>query len=303
MRRRLGLAVAAAVLVGVAAFGTASAQEATTTSSSTTTSTPVPPSEVDVSGAAVFEGDSGTTPAQFTFTLDHPLPQDATVTYETADGSAIAGLDYVSTTGTVVFAPGETSRTVSVKVIGDTVREPTESFELRITESSQNTFRRLPNGTGTGTITDDDENKTLSTASGVTSTSSTTTTTRPLCDPNYPGLCIPPFPPDLNCDQISARDFNIPGADPHGFDGDNNRIGCESTRFSGGGGTVLNTVASPVGGAGGTGTNSVIAAPTRGALARTGSSPAEMAPVGLCVIVAGLALARGSRRAAPRRSH
>jgi hypothetical protein len=49
------------------------------------------------------------------------------------------------------------------------------------------------------------------------------------CHPSYPDDCIPPAPPDLNCDDISVRNFQVVGTDPHGFDGDNNDgIGCES---------------------------------------------------------------------------
>lgn len=48
------------------------------------------------------------------------------------------------------------------------------------------------------------------------------------CDPSYPGVCIPPSPPDLNCGDISERRFQVIEPDPHGFDGDNDGVGCES---------------------------------------------------------------------------
>jgi endonuclease YncB( thermonuclease family) len=48
------------------------------------------------------------------------------------------------------------------------------------------------------------------------------------CDPSYPTVCIPPYPPDLDCGQISFRRFDVIGSDPHGFDSDNDGIGCES---------------------------------------------------------------------------
>jgi micrococcal nuclease len=48
------------------------------------------------------------------------------------------------------------------------------------------------------------------------------------CDPSYPGTCIPAYPPDLDCGEISDRNFDVIGSDPHGFDGDNDGIGCES---------------------------------------------------------------------------
>ncbi len=48
------------------------------------------------------------------------------------------------------------------------------------------------------------------------------------CDPSYPGVCIPPAPPDLDCGQIGYRGFTVVPPDPHGFDGDNDGVGCES---------------------------------------------------------------------------
>ena len=48
------------------------------------------------------------------------------------------------------------------------------------------------------------------------------------CDPSYPTVCIPPPPPDLNCDDIPYRDFTVLPPDPHNFDGDHDGIGCES---------------------------------------------------------------------------
>lgn len=47
------------------------------------------------------------------------------------------------------------------------------------------------------------------------------------CDPSYPDVCIPPYPPDLDCDEISYKNFRVVGADSHGFDRDENGIGCE----------------------------------------------------------------------------
>lgn len=53
-------------------------------------------------------------------------------------------------------------------------------------------------------------------------------TTPPLCDPSYPDVCIPPPPPDLNCDDIPHRRFRVLPPDPHKFDTDGDGIGCES---------------------------------------------------------------------------
>ena len=48
------------------------------------------------------------------------------------------------------------------------------------------------------------------------------------CDPSYPGVCIRPYPPDLDCPQVGFQDFRVRGSDRHGFDGDNDGVGCES---------------------------------------------------------------------------
>jgi len=48
------------------------------------------------------------------------------------------------------------------------------------------------------------------------------------CDPSYPTVCIPPPPPDLDCGEITYRNFKVLQPDPHKFDGDKDGIGCES---------------------------------------------------------------------------
>jgi hypothetical protein len=56
------------------------------------------------------------------------------------------------------------------------------------------------------------------------------------CDPSYPDVCIPPPPPQLNCDDISERNFRVLPPDPHGFDGnDNDGRGCEDDGNGNGG--------------------------------------------------------------------
>lgn len=48
------------------------------------------------------------------------------------------------------------------------------------------------------------------------------------CDPSYPDVCISPPPPDLNCADVQYEDFAVRGSDPHGFDGDDDGVGCET---------------------------------------------------------------------------
>jgi hypothetical protein len=99
------------------------------------------------------EGDSGTTPAVFTVSLSQASGQQVTVSYTTADGTAIAGADYQSTSGTVTFAPGEVSQPVTVPVIGDTLDEPDECFYVDLSEPAN---ASIDDGQGVGTIIDDD---------------------------------------------------------------------------------------------------------------------------------------------------
>jgi micrococcal nuclease len=65
------------------------------------------------------------------------------------------------------------------------------------------------------------------TATSPSPVSTPTSTTN--CDPSYPDVCIPPAPPDLDCKDITHRNFRVLSPDPHRFDGrDNDGIGCES---------------------------------------------------------------------------
>jgi micrococcal nuclease len=54
----------------------------------------------------------------------------------------------------------------------------------------------------------------------------------PNCHPSYLAVCIPPPPPDLNCDDVPYNNitvrYDVPNPDPHEFDRDRDRIGCES---------------------------------------------------------------------------
>jgi micrococcal nuclease len=50
------------------------------------------------------------------------------------------------------------------------------------------------------------------------------------CDrKSYPDVCIPPYPPDLDCDDVPMKNFKVLPPDPHGFDPDKDGIGCEAS--------------------------------------------------------------------------
>ena len=100
------------------------------------------------------EGDSGTKNADFTVTLSSAAIAPVTVAYAASDGTAAAPGDYTATSGTLTFSPGDTSKTISVPVVGDTVPETDETFNVDLSSPSGAT---IADGHGIGTIVDDDE--------------------------------------------------------------------------------------------------------------------------------------------------
>jgi len=116
-------------------------------------STPTP--SLSISDATVIEGNSGTQTATFTVTLSAASASTVTVNYATANGSATAGSDYAATSGTLTFAPGETTKTVSVTVNGDTLFESNETYFVNLSSPSNAT---LSDSQGLGAITNDDAN-------------------------------------------------------------------------------------------------------------------------------------------------
>jgi Calx-beta domain-containing protein/pre-peptidase len=111
---------------------------------------------ISVGNATVWEGDSGTTSATFAVWMDWASIAPVTVNYATLNDTAGVG-DYVSSAGVVVFQPGQTFKTVTVPVIGDTTPENTERFEVRLTlPDPPLAVARLEDYQGFGTIRDSD---------------------------------------------------------------------------------------------------------------------------------------------------
>lgn len=103
----------------------------------------VPMPAITVADVTVTEGNSGTTTATFQVTLGGTYPRGVSVAYATSDGSAtVAGNDYVATSGTLSFAPGETRKTVAVTVNGDQILEPNETFSLVLSSPVNATLAR-----------------------------------------------------------------------------------------------------------------------------------------------------------------
>jgi hypothetical protein len=111
-------------------------------------------SGLSINNMSKAEGSRGTSlPFIFTVTLSPARSSPVTVNYATANGTATAPSDYTAKNGTLTFAPGETSKPVSVSVNGDRVVEPNETFTVNLSSPSGAT---LSDGQGVGTILNDD---------------------------------------------------------------------------------------------------------------------------------------------------
>ena len=89
----------------------------------------VHPANLTVRDVVVDEA-AGT--ASFVVTLDRAVSDSFSVTYATANGSALSANDYTAVVGNLSFAPGETAKTVTVNIINDTIPETDEFFTLNL---------------------------------------------------------------------------------------------------------------------------------------------------------------------------
>lgn len=112
---------------------------------------------VTISDATVREPDSGVVAATFTVKLSAASGQTVTVKYATGGGMgsiATAGTDYVTVPlTTLTFLPGQTTKTVTVQVKGDTIKEANETFFVNLSGAVNGA---ITDAKGLGTITNDD---------------------------------------------------------------------------------------------------------------------------------------------------
>src|SRR5262245_41940100 len=106
-----------------------------------------------ISSAKVLEGDVGHAMAKVTVSLNAPSTVPVTVAYKTSNMTGRAGVDYVATSGTVTFSPGQSSKTISVANIGNTILQPNRTFKVSLSNATNST---IISAAGTGTILDDD---------------------------------------------------------------------------------------------------------------------------------------------------
>jgi uncharacterized repeat protein (TIGR01451 family) len=114
---------------------------------------------IAISDVTLYEGNSGTTNAVFQVTISPPPALAASVNFATSDGSATAPGDYISTNGTLIFAPGQTTNSIIVQVVGDTLYELNETFSVSL---SSPVNAGLSDSLGVGTILNDDPIPTIS---------------------------------------------------------------------------------------------------------------------------------------------
>jgi hypothetical protein len=114
----------------------------------------IPPPTLAVNDVAVLEGDAGTINAVFTVTLSAVSAQTVTVVAASADSSGLSTSDYAAFPATTLtFAPGETTKTITVVVNGDTLIELNETFVINLTAPTNAT---IADNQGIGTILNDD---------------------------------------------------------------------------------------------------------------------------------------------------
>lgn len=117
---------------------------------------------VSIDDDVVGEGNaSSTTQASFEVTLSKPSTSTVTVNYTTANGTATAGSDYTAVPSTTLtFAPGDTTKSAAVDVLGDDTNESAdETFAVNLSGASGAT---IADGSATGTIIDDENNPAVS---------------------------------------------------------------------------------------------------------------------------------------------
>jgi hypothetical protein len=118
---------------------------------------------ISIADRQIVEGNSGPTEMVFTITLSAASTTAVSITAATAPNTANSGTDFIAKSAeTITFAPGETSKTFTVIVNGDTLDEGAfETFFVNLTAVGD---AAISDGQAVGTITDDDDAPTVSVA-------------------------------------------------------------------------------------------------------------------------------------------
>ncbi len=102
-----------------------------------------------INDVQLIEGQN--TSAILTVSINSSSSQTIKVNYNTEDGTALAGSDYTSKTGTLTFKPGETSKTITIPIVNNDISEPDETFKVNL---SNPVNVAIGDGQGVVTISD-----------------------------------------------------------------------------------------------------------------------------------------------------
>jgi len=112
-----------------------------------------PVADFSVADASASEGDGA---AVFTVTRGGDTSYAATVDFATASGTALAGADFTSASGTLSFAAGDVSETIEVLLTDDVAKEAAEAFAVRLSDPTGAYTPTISRAEAVGGITDDD---------------------------------------------------------------------------------------------------------------------------------------------------
>jgi hypothetical protein len=147
--------------------------------------------------------------ATFTVSLTEALARDISFNYATSNGTATAGSDYTSTSGSLTISAGQTSGTFNVPILADSTDENNETVTLTLSNATNSTFS---DDTATLTITDDDDaSSTLaidsSSIEAIKNRPLSSSTPCPKCGNIHEGECLS-SDRNKNKRKISTRPFN-----------------------------------------------------------------------------------------------
>lgn len=99
--------------------------------------------ELHIADATAIQGNKGQSPVEVLVYLSHPAKEPVTVEYSTENETAIAGADYVATSGTIRFEPGETAKWITVMIVGEVAADPDEDAALPAKVSFQVKIKKI----------------------------------------------------------------------------------------------------------------------------------------------------------------
>ena len=159
---------------------------------------------LSIDDVRVSEGNTGRTNARFSLSLSPPCQNAVGVRFATRDGNATAPTDFIAASGTVVFAPGQTSKTVAVAVRGDGQVEPNEFFRLDLSHANV----RLNRSNGVATIINDDKNAPPTPTPVPTATATPEPTATATPEPTATATPVPTATPEPTATPLPTPDPN-----------------------------------------------------------------------------------------------